>query len=386
MLEDHSQLSTLTAMSMDDQDFTAGNDKLGFELGAFQPTAPSTPEKPYDTICDGRIRLLEILGQGAYGEVYKGQEKTGGLVAVKKMKTFTGRSWQGISQTTLREISLLKSMNHKNVVKLREIVFEDGKAQQSQLNNDPANQQMSTMYLIFEMGKTDLHKVLQKSYMFTGRGLEPKRIKNILFQLLEGITFLHANRTLHRDLKPENLLLTEEDRLLICDLGLARTVHMPLRPYSQEILTLWYKAPEMCISNREYSVGVDSWSIGCIFVEMLTAKPLFPASSSSELLTMMVKVLGNPFHPDSKVVKHNLPFNPQLASVLKLMPKQYYPGHTSSPINQLAAYFSPEDREHGFSLLCRLLDMNPLSRITPIQALQHPYFLPEITTNTQRSR
>lgn len=371
---------TCTEMNVSTQSFGLISDfkQSECDISSFLPTAPSTPEKPYQTICNGRIRLLEVLGRGAYGEVHKGQEVTGSYVAVKKMNNFTGRSWQGIAQSTLREISLLKSINHRNVVKLREIVMEDslpegGIPEGIGQGNNP-QQKAPTMYLIFEMGRTDLHKEIQKSMMFTGRGLDHKRVKHIMFQLLEGITFLHTNRVLHRDLKPENLLLTEDDRLLICDLGLSRSIHMPLRPYSQEILTLWYKAPEMCVSNREYSVGVDSWAVGCIFVELLTAKPIFAASSASELLTLIVKILGNPFHPDSKVVKQNLPFNPQLAPILKLMSKRHYPGDPGCPINNLAAYFAPEDKEHGFNLLTKLLDMNSLSRLTPVQALQHPYF------------
>jgi serine/threonine protein kinase len=332
-------------------------------------TGPNSPAKPLMTICAGRIGLFERIGQGAYGEVFAGEEFGKGKVAIKRVKSETG-VWQGISQTTLREISLLKSITHKNVVRLREVVVErpDNPDQLQEKDSTP------TMYLIFDMGKTDLQKEITYSNMKTGRGLDHKRIKSIMYQLLEGITFLHSNRVFHRDLKPSNILLGDDDRVLICDLGLSRTVHMPLRLYSQEILTLWYRAPELCVSNKAYSVGVDSWSIGCIFTELLTARPLFPATQQSELLTMIVKIIGNPYHPESKVSKQNLPFEPHLSPILKLMPKHFYPGHPAAPLNKLASYFPPEEQEEGFKLLQSLLDLNALSRITPIQALEHPYF------------
>jgi len=339
-------------------------------------TGLNSPVKPLMMICEGRIGLFDKIGQGAYGEVYAGEEFGKGKVAVKRVKSEPG-VWQGISQTTLREISLLKSVTHRNIVRLREVVVEVPvkSGQNDNLDQVDKKETSPTMYLIFDMGKTDLQKEISVSHMKTGRGLEHKRIKNIMYQLLEGITFLHSNRIFHRDLKPSNILLGEDDRVLICDFGLSRTVHMPLRLYSQEILTLWYRAPEICcISNRAYSTGVDSWSIGCIFFELLTARPLFPATQESELLTMIVKIIGNPFHPDSRVSRQNLPFEPHLAPILKLMPKSYYPGHQAAPFYKLASWFPPEEREQGFKLLQSLLDLNALTRITPIQALEHPYF------------
>lgn len=340
-----------------------------------QKTAPQTPGKPLFAICDGRIKIIEMLGQGAYGEVYRGEEEGKGAVAVKRIKGVRGRGWQGLSQTTLREISLLKTLTHRNVVQLREVVVEQSQPDGIKFHDvDETAEGMAIMYLVFEMGFTDLNKELRRSYFLTGGGLPHARVKSIMFQLLEGITFLHSNRVFHRDLKPENILLTQDDRVVICDLGLSRTVHMPLRPYSQEILTMCYRAPEMCVTNREYSVGVDSWSIGCIFVELITSKPLFPTDMATELLTMIVKLLGNPYHPENPSMKADTPFPSQLAPLLKLMGRPYYPGHPSAPIQKLAAYFPEAERKHGFNLLLRLLDINAFSRISPPEALQHPYF------------
>lgn len=103
-------------------------------------------------------------------------------------------------------------------------------------------------------------------------------MKSYLFQLIRGLAFCHARRILHRDLKPQNLLIDKEGNLKLADFGLARAIGLPVRTYTHEIVTLWYRAPEILLGQKHYSTSVDMWSVGCIFAEMATMTPLFPGN------------------------------------------------------------------------------------------------------------
>ena len=125
-----------------------------------------------------------------------------------------------------------------------------------------------------------------------------------MHQILEGVDYLHSNKVFHRDLKPENILVSKaEDLIKICDFGLARTFHQPLRPYTHEVMSLWYRSPELCINSNSYSIGVDTWAIGCIFAIMMTGRPIFQAKVQSELLINIIDIIGNP--------PKNIPYLPE---------------------------------------------------------------------------
>lgn len=113
-------------------------------------------------------------------------------------------------------------------------------------------------------------------------------------QLLEGISYCHANRILHRDLKPQNLLLSKKNELKIADFGLARAFGVPIRGYSNQVVTLWYRPPDVLLGNTRYSSCIDMWSIGCIFYEMVKGEPLFPGQSVEEEVDLIFKALGTP--------------------------------------------------------------------------------------------
>lgn len=97
--------------------------------------------------------------------------------------------------------------------------------------------------------------------------------------MVRGLAFCHARRILHRDLKPQNLLIDKEGNLKLADFGLARAIGLPVRTYTHEIVTLWYRAPEILLGQKHYSTAVDMWSVGCIFAEMSTSSPLFPGTN-----------------------------------------------------------------------------------------------------------
>jgi len=238
---------------------------------------------------------VEKIGEGTYGVVYKARDRTtGAVVALKKIRL--EQEEEGVPSTAIREISLLKELRHANVVRLTDVVHADAK-----------------LYLVFEFldvragggggggeGRraaagarrpappTPRHhpsppaQVDLKKHMDAHPGLcrDGRAIKLFLYQMLAGIAYCHAHRVLHRDLKPQNLLIdAERGALKLADFGLARAFGLPVRAYTHEVVTLWYRAPEILLGAKHYSTPVDVWSIGCIFAEMVNGRPLFPGDS-----------------------------------------------------------------------------------------------------------
>ncbi|XP_014601444.1 PREDICTED: cyclin-dependent kinase 2-like isoform X2 [Polistes canadensis] len=190
---------------------------------------------------------IEKIGEGTYGVVYKAKDKlTGKLVALKKIRLETES--EGVPSTAIREISLLRELAHPNIVQLFDVVDGD-----------------KHLYLVFEFLQQDLKKLLDS----VKSGLDQALVKSYLYQLLKGISFCHLNRILHRDLKPQNLLIDREGYIKLADFGLARTFLIPVRTYTHEVVTLWYRAPEILLGTKLYSSAVDIWSLGCIFAEMV---------------------------------------------------------------------------------------------------------------------
>ena len=200
---------------------------------------------------------------GTYGVVYKARhlQPPDRIVALKKIRLEVED--EGVPATTLREISLLKQMRDSNIVQLLNIIHTDGQ----------------TLYLVFEFLEMDLKKYMDA---LPGRlGLGDAMVKSFMKQLCNGVDYCHGRRVIHRDLKPQNLLIDRDGNLKIADFGLARAFGVPLGTYTHEVVTLWYRAPEILLggSNYKYSIGIDMWSVGCIFAEMCTRKPLFGGDS-----------------------------------------------------------------------------------------------------------
>lgn len=179
-------------------------------------------------------------------------------VALKKIRL--DNEEEGVPSTAIREISLLKELSHRSVVSLLDVVHSRHK-----------------LYLVFEFLDLDLKRLMDSNPSFrTFHTL----IKFYLYQMLDGIRFCHEHRILHRDLKPQNLLIDKNNNYLkLADFGLARAFGVPVRPYTHEVVTLWYRAPEILMGSKTYSVPVDIWSIGCIFAEMINHQPLFAGDS-----------------------------------------------------------------------------------------------------------
>ena len=219
-----------------------------------------------------RYTKLEKVGEGTYGVVFKAKDRmTGEILALKKIRLEAED--EGIPSTAIREISLLKELQHKNIVRLYDVVHTDRK-----------------LTLVFEFLDQDLKKYLDVNE----KGLEPAVVKWFLYQLLHGVAYCHYHRVLHRDLKPQNLLINREGELKLADFGLARAFGIPVRSYTHEVVTLWYRAPDVLMGSRRYSTPVDIWSIGCIFAEMANGRPLFAGTSDTDQLGRIYQSLGSP--------------------------------------------------------------------------------------------
>jgi negative regulator of PHO system len=192
---------------------------------------------------------LEKLGEGTYATVYKGYSRaTNATVALKEINLDPE---EGAPSTAIREISLMKELKHTNIVALLDVIHTE-----------------TTLTLIFEFMEQDLKKFMDSQ----GGALDPQYIDNFLYQILCGVKFCHENRVLHRDLKPQNLLINSKFELKLADFGLARAFGIPVNTFSNEVVTLWYRAPDVLLGSRNYSTSIDIWSIGCIFSEITTGK------------------------------------------------------------------------------------------------------------------
>jgi len=209
------------------------------------------------------------------------------------------------------------------------------------------------LYLVFEYLDQDL-----KKYMDSVTTFDPLLVKSYIKQLLEGLLYCHRRRILHRDLKPQNLLIDRKGFLKLADFGLARAVCIPVRPYTHEVITLWYRAPEILLGSQAYSMPVDIWSAGCIFAEMLAKRPLFPGDSEIDELFRIFRTLGTPTEEVWRGCTSLPDFKPNFPKWSKQDLKKVIPGVDAVAID----------------LLESMLVYEPSQRISAKAALQHPYF------------
>eukprot|EP00041_Stephanoeca_diplocostata_P007384 m.104457 g.104457 ORF g.104457 m.104457 type:complete len:312 (+) comp16849_c0_seq2:144-1079(+) len=288
-----------------------------------------------------RYLKIDKLGEGTYGVVYKAQDRESGeIVALKRIRLDNNE--EGVPFTALREISLLKELKHPNIVRLYDVLHSD-----------------RTLTLVFEFCKQDLRKYLDS----TSRDrVSPATVRSLLHQLLDGIAFCHAQRVLHRDLKPQNILINKKGQLKLADFGLARAFGIPVRSYSHEVVTLWYRAPDVLMGSQQYSTSIDIWSVGCIFAEMVSGKPLFAGTTSEEQLDIIFTALGLPVDaPWAECLPGYVP------TMQRLIPKLPRDG------NGLMGSVARLDAG-GHDLLLKMLQYDPDARIAAADATQHAYF------------
>ncbi|CAK9300352.1 unnamed protein product [Gordionus sp. m RMFG-2023] len=281
---------------------------------------------------------IEKIGEGTYGVVYKAKNKlTGQYVALKKIRLEAED--EGVPSTAIREISFLKELKHPNIVTLESVLLDEKR-----------------LFLVFEFLSMDLKKYLDS--IPKGEELDLKLIKSYLYQIFLGIVFCHKRRIIHRDLKPQNLLIDEHGGIKIADFGLARAIGIPIRTLTHEVVTLWYRAPEILLGSAKYSGAIDIWSIGCIFAEMINMKPLFHGDSEIDQLFRIFRILSTPNETTWKGVT-NLPDF-----------KLTFPNWKNFALPGIMK----NSDEEGLDLLKKTLIYDPSNRISAKQALIHPYF------------
>jgi cyclin-dependent kinase len=217
--------------------------------------------------------------------------------------------------------------------------------------------------LVFEYLDQDLKKYLDVCI----GGMEINIVKSFLYQLITGVAYCHHHRVLHRDLKPQNLLINREGELKLADFGLARAFGIPVRSYTHEVVTLWYRAPDVLLGSRKYSTPVDIWSIGCILAEMVNGTPLFTGTSEEVQLDTIFRHLGTPTEASYPGISELPDWRPDFPV--------YPPPSEGGSLRGLVPKLEPA----GVQLLESMLVYDPARRITAQDARKHEFFnsLPE---------
>ncbi|KAJ1960555.1 MAPK protein hog1 [Dispira parvispora] len=297
--------------------------------------AEFTKQSIFGTVFEITTRYgdLQPVGMGAFGLVCSAKDYlTSQPVAIKKiMKPF---STSVLAKRTYRELKLLKHLKHDNIISLGDIFISP----------------MEDIYFVTELLGTDLHRLL------TARPLEKKFIEYFLYQILRGLKYVHSAGVIHRDLKPSNILINENCDLKICDFGLARIKDPQMTGY---VSTRYYRAPEIMLTWQKYDVGVDIWSTGCIFAEMLEGKPLFPGKDHVDQFTIITKLLGTP--PDDVIATIG---SENTLRFVQSLPKR-------EPISFAQRF--PNQDPVALDLLQKMLIFDPCKRITAAEALRHPF-------------
>lgn len=285
------------------------------------------------------FKKLNRIGEGTYGVVYRAKDRqSGDIVALKRIRMELEE--EGLPVCSVREIGLLMTLSHCNIVELIEIVV---------------GHELDTMFLVMSYCEQDLASLIDNMKSpFT-----ESQVKCIMLQLLEGLTYLHENFVIHRDLKVSNLLLTDKGCLKIADFGLARIIGKPLKQLTPKVVTLWYRSPELLFGGQQYDSSLDIWSVGCIFGELLLNRPLMPGKSEANQIDLIVDLLGAP--------------NDSIWPGFSLLPLVKQIQLKKQPYNNLKQKFYWLS-DNGSELLNDFLTYNPQHRVTARHALESKYF------------
>lgn len=350
-----------------------------------------------------KYHLLETIGEGTYGVVFRGVESsTGRIVALKKIRTNTPDD--GLPATSIREIKLLKNLQHSNIIKLHSVFHEPAHGRR----------QLPVLLLEFDHLECDLRKFTKR---FPKRRMPLPIVKLILAQILSALHFCHERQVIHRDMKPSNVLVHFSsprpsqptpgtrvqaslsakqilDRLdasvapdgtlnseiidllmsslcvKLADFGLARIFPVPVRPLTHEVVTLWYRAPEVVLGFEHYTTAIDIWAVGCIMLELLYGRPIFAGDSEMETLYKIFQLLGTPTEEEW----------PQISKLPCW--KAQWPRWPRRP--DCLDYLRSDLDADGKDLLLQLLRFAPEDRCTAAEALSHPFFEGRIWPHNDR--
>lgn len=283
---------------------------------------------------------IRPIGRGAYGIVCSAiNSETNEEVAIKKIgNAFDNRI---DAKRTLREIKLLRHMDHENIIAIRDII------------RPPRRDQFNDVYIVYELMDTDLHQIIRSNQPLT-----EDHCQYFLYQLLRGLKYIHSANILHRDLKPSNLLLNANCDLKICDFGLARTT-AETDFMTEYVVTRWYRAPELLLNCSEYTAAIDVWSVGCIFMEILNREPLFPGRDYVQQLNLITQLIGSPTDEDLGFLR-----NDNARRYTRQLPR-----YNRQPLAQKY----PRINAGALDLIDKMLVFDPARRISVEEALSHPY-------------
>lgn len=282
---------------------------------------------------------LNRIGEGTYGIVYRAKDtKTNAIVALKKVRMEHEKD--GFPVSSLREISILLSCRHENIVQLNEVVV---------------GRSLESIFLVMEYCEQDLASLLDNMQQpFT-----ESQVKCIMLQVLKGLQYLHQRYIIHRDLKVSNLLMTDKGCVKIADFGLARIFSVPSKNMTPKVVTLWYRAPEILFGSKTHTTAIDMWAVGCILGELLSHRPLLPGRTEVHQIELIIELLGTP----SKEIWPEFPTLPALKNFT--LKKQ--------PYNKIKPRF-PWLTVAGLRLLNFLFMYDPLKRATAEECLKSTYF------------
>ncbi|VDD86751.1 unnamed protein product [Enterobius vermicularis] len=315
------------------------------------------------------------IGRGTYGHVYKAHPRRPDIFGEDTKKEYALKliEGQGFSMSACREIALLRELKHPNLIRLRRVFLTLERK----------------VWFCMDFAEHDLWHIIKfhraakqkKTPVLVPKGM----VKSLLYQILDGIHYLHTNWILHRDLKPANILVTgegpgvERGRVKIGDMGFARVFYNPLRPLAEldpVVVTFWYRAPELLLGAKHYTKAIDIWAIGCIFAELLTSEPVFfcreediKASSPyhQDQLNRIFTVMGFPSEKEWEDLK-------KMPEYQKLIQDFKRTSYANCTLQRYMEKHKIRAETPAFSLLQRLLTMDPIKRITAQEALDDDYF------------
>ncbi|GMH41826.1 hypothetical protein BSKO_09736 [Bryopsis sp. KO-2023] len=280
------------------------------------------------------------IGEGSYGEVFRAHDASGKAVAVKICRF---KNADGVPAVALREVSLLQKLSRcENIVRLHAV--------------HPSREQDDlVLHLVLECLDRDLKQHLDMSTC----SLPPYQVKLIVHQVLKAVQYCHERGIFHRDIKPQNILLSGGATPIVklADFGLARPYSIEKNTYTHEVLTLWYRPPEILLGDDQYTSAVDIWSIGCILAEIISRKPLFPGICEVDQLMKIFAGRGTPNHSNWEGIEN-------------LKNWHEYPRWNPAPMQSLLGDVDLE----LLNLVEKMLIVNPKMRISAREALRHPYF------------
>lgn len=300
---------------------------------------------------DGLADLLELenyevkeeLGRGQYGSVRRVFDRL--RLSEFAMKIVESDKNTGVPPSILKEVAILRELDHPQIVRLQDVIFCNSK-----------------ICILFELAEADLHKQI-----YSRPKMSLRTVRKVAYQLFLGLTELHRLRILHRDLKPANILCFPEGdafAVKIADFGISRVSSVPVKAYTNDVVTLWYRAPELLLGSQTYNDRIDVWSIGCIIAEMIAKKPLFPGKDPEDQLKIIAESIDFSGREKDLTGLHSLPLYPRF--------KELCLGLKGSGLSALGV-----NDPDCLALLADCLELDPSRRPSAKQATEHPWFRAE---------